>query len=141
MQTSNANLQHIRFCPQKHTEERPTNCRAFNTQSTQEWVTRLLADRKLIRLWKAEPADHQDLCEQLLNDQETILRASRTWDRISYGKANDQRDNLRYGFVGAQLAKQLGTNREVSHPLPTAEPAAGFIRRPERTGGFIRRRS
>ena len=116
-----------------------------NTQSTQEWLVKLLADRLLIRLWKAKPERHQELCEQLINEQETILRASRTWDRIHTGKPNDQRDDLRYGFVGAQLAKKLKLNQEQQSAamVPTDKESEGFIRRrePTSTGGFIRRRS
>lgn len=73
-----------------------------NTQSTQEWASELLEARNAIRIWDA---DQFEFCKQLLNDQETIKQVTSTWDRIESGFPNDQRDNLRYGFVGAQLLK------------------------------------
>jgi len=72
----------------------------INTQSTQEWVTELLEDRTAIRLWNS---DQFAICRQLLNEVETVKRTSRTWDRID-STPNDQRDNLRYAFVGAMIA-------------------------------------
>lgn len=79
----------------------------INTQSTQEWAVKLLRERKVVRLWKDESGRHQWICEQLLNEAEEVKQSTRKWNRYTEAKPNDQRDNLRYGFVGAQLAKQL----------------------------------
>ena len=73
-----------------------------NTQSTQEWVTELLEQRKTIRVWDGKI---NSLCIELLNDTETLKQRSSTWDRIDRQHPNDQRDNLRYGFVAAQYLK------------------------------------
>lgn len=88
----------------------------INTQSTQEWCVELLQQRNAISLWNADPSSHQELCEELLNDVETVRQSTSTWDRFRTTKKrgedsvvapNDQRDALRYAFCGAQLAAKL----------------------------------
>lgn len=115
----------------------------INTQSTQEWATRLLEERTNITIFKDDPGQHQSICEQLLNEQETLKQSSSTWDVITTAIPNDDRDNLRYAFVGAQMAKADGVNNKrglVNNNYAAADEkeAAGFIRK--RNGGGIRRR-
>jgi len=85
-----------------------------NTQSTQEWVSELLEQRQTIRIWHS---DGLDLCKELLNDQETVKQLRSTWDRIDRRHSNDQRDNLRYAFVGAQYLQQQAS--QVGFTMPT----------------------
>lgn len=103
-----------------------------NTQSTQEWINRILESGEQVRLWKA---DQQGMCEELLNDCEHIKESSRVWKRVDSTKPNDQRDNARYGYCGAQQAKALFGKRKPP-AAPTGETKPGFIRK--RKGKFIR---
>lgn len=76
----------------------------INTQSTQEWCNRLLKDGRYLRLWHEQDAsDLHWLTVQLLNEREDVKQSSSTWDRITRAFPNDQRDNLRYAFVLAQM--------------------------------------
>jgi hypothetical protein len=79
----------------------------INSQSTQEWVERQLKQKRLLRLPKG---DNYDLCCELLNEIETVKQSSRTWNRATTKLPNDQRDCYRYGFVGAQIAKDDATS-------------------------------
>jgi phage terminase large subunit GpA-like protein len=114
----------------------------INTQSTQEWTSRLLEERKLLKLWNDKAENHHGLCVELLNDFETTNQVTSRWDRILTTKPNDQRDNLRYAYVGAQLARQLGLGDlvEESTRRDAIGDTGGFIRK-KKSGSFIRRRT
>lgn len=76
----------------------------INTQSTQEWCQRLLSDPRYMRIWhEKEAKDLQWLMAQLLNEREEVKQNSSAWNRITSAFPNDQRDNLRYAYVAAQM--------------------------------------
>ena len=83
----------------------------INSQSTQEWCTHLLDQRKAVHLCKAAPSDHEWLCQELLNEQEIVQTADNKWERIRTNVPNDQRDCLRYGYAGALLVKKHSGKR------------------------------
>lgn len=93
----------------------------INTETTQQWMTRLLRERKHIKLWKGE---HQLHCEQLLNEHEVLLRVHKAWERIRRDVPNDHRDNYRYAYVGALLAKDGNLTRKPGLQKLTERTAA-----------------
>lgn len=99
----------------------------INTQSTQEWVTKLLESADRLRAWN--DANHFALCQELLNEVETVNRTSRTWDRATQAVPNDQRDNLRYAFAAAQIAKQQRDARAKERPRGPRTESKGLKKR------------
>jgi hypothetical protein len=77
-----------------------------NSQSTQEWACRLLEDRTHITLYADRPENHHKVCEELLNEEEIVQVSDSRWQRIETTIPNDQRDCLRYGYVGALMLKK-----------------------------------
>lgn len=90
---------------------------AVDTWRTQEWIEKLLHARQLGdpgsgSIHAADVEQHQDLLEQLLNEELKVKQTatgheSRRWERVNSDIPNDYRDIWRYAFC-AMLAERRG---------------------------------
>lgn len=97
-----------------------------------------------------DPAEHQDLIEQLLNDQEQLKigknnNPTLTWDRINDTIPNDLRDSLRYAYAALHTQFKRGrvpARMKEAPPPPAArsEPRESGFRTPDGRNFFVNER-
>ena len=106
-----------------------------DTQMTQDFIDRQLhvlkvGDAGAMTVFEGAVADHQDFCEQLLNDApvskiDGTNNVAESWNRIDDEIPNDMRDARRYAFVAMMLKTRgalIPTSAPTSIPKSVTKP-------------------
>ena len=117
---------------------------SMDTLRTQEWVEELLYHKDrgapgALTVFDAEPNEHWDFCEQLLNQRQD--RIKKTWDKIDDDDPDDFRDCIRLAYIARlfRLRNKKVPPRmaQVITPPPRKTAVSSRLSLLDRPGGWL----